>query len=997
MSPLRIIPFDAETWPRLSQLLDNWLELAPEARANWLGSLGPEHEDLLPILRELLTAENAVADASFLNALPAIEGRSEPAVAGFAPDGLVGPYRLIRELGRGGMGVVWLAERADGSIRRPIALKLPMISMQAGMSERFARERDILAKLAHPHIARLYDTGMGAGEQPYLALEYVDGETITAYCDRERHGVKPRLRLFLDVLRAVQYAHTNLIVHRDLKPSNILVTQDGQVRLLDFGIAKLLTEGEAAETELTRIGGRALTPDYASPEQITGEPITTASDVYSLGVVLYELLTGDRPYRLKRDTRGSLEEAIVATDPARPSQMVKGDEKARARGSTAKRLARELKGDLDTIIQKALRKQPIQRYATVDTFAQDIERYLRGEPVLAQGERAWYRVKKFVLRNKLAAASTAAAAVALSIGLGIALWQTHIAVLEKGRADANSSEAQAVNDFLRNDLLAQASPNAQSGPSYKPNPDLTVRAALDRAAARIPGKFGKQPLVEAAVRQTMGDTYKDLGLYPEAQIQTEQALAIRRRLLGEGHPDTLLSMNNLALLHLRQGRYAQAEPLLKVGVETRRRLLGEEHPDTLNSMDNLTELYQRQGKFSQAEALTSRVLDARRRALGAQHPDTLSSMNNLGLLYVYDGKYAEAERLLVAVNNIRPRVLGPEHPNTLVTMNNLAMLYWQQGRYPQSESLFRKVVEVEHRVLGAEHPETLTAINNLSAVYSREGKYGEAETLVNEVLEVRRRVLGDEHPSTLTSMSILAGLARSLGKYEEADRLYTRAWDIDRRTLGANHPNTLSVADNLAVLRRARHAYPAAESLFTKVLEARRTGLGEQHPDTLTTEYHLAELYRDEGQIAQAEELFAKVLETRRRVLGPNHPDTAGAAASLGAVLLLKGKYTDAETRFREALTIQEKTAPDGWVRYQTQSMLGASLAGQGKFTDSEPLLVSGNRGLIERRTTIPFESQSIIKKSAAWMAKAQRDSRARRTSAAGEPDAGYLLASKSR
>src|SRR5882762_5483553 len=321
---------DPESWPTLSRLLDEWLDLPEESRAAWLENLGPEYAGILPVLRKLALSQESVDDDRLLNTLPRMNPPADSGAArhtllpaAFASNALIGPYRLVRELGQGGMGVVWLAERADGEVKRPVALKLPIISLHnRALAERFARERDILAQLTHPHIARLYDAGVTDRGQPYLAIEYVEGEKITGYCEQRGLGLKPRLRLFLQVLRAVQYAHTNLIVHRDLKPANILVTNQGDVRLLDFGIAKLLTGGEANETELTRIGGRALTPDYASPEQIAGNSITTGSDVYSLGVILYELLTGERPYKLKRDTPLSLEEAVLGGDPVRPSQTV---------------------------------------------------------------------------------------------------------------------------------------------------------------------------------------------------------------------------------------------------------------------------------------------------------------------------------------------------------------------------------------------------------------------------------------------------------------------------------------------------------------------------------------------------------------------------------------------------------------------------------------------------------------------------------------------------
>jgi WD40 repeat protein/serine/threonine protein kinase len=431
---------DPQTWPALSQLLDEWLDLPPEGRSSWLENLGPEYGDVLPALRELLATQAMGDTDTFLNVLPALRNAGESATAGFAVGMQIGPYRLVRQLGHGGMGVVWLAERADGALKRPVALKLPMTPLHhAGPSERFARERDILAQLTHPQIARLYDAGMADGGQPYLALEYVDGEAITAYCDRQALGVKARLKLFLDVLRAVQYAHSNLIVHRDLKPSNILVNREGHVRLLDFGIAKLLVEGEAQETELTQAGGRALTPEYASPEQLAGGAVSTASDVYALGVVLYELLTGESPRKRRRGVARVME---AEADVSRPSQAVRDESKSQARALSTKKLAAALKGDLDTIVMRALHNQPADRYPTADTFAQDIERYLNGEPVLARPESRWYRARKFVLRNKLAVGASLLIAASLVAGIVATGWEAQVAVAERGRADAKAKESE---------------------------------------------------------------------------------------------------------------------------------------------------------------------------------------------------------------------------------------------------------------------------------------------------------------------------------------------------------------------------------------------------------------------------------------------------------------------------------------------------------------------------------------------------------------------------
>ena len=541
---------DPATWPTLSKLLDDWLDQPTDARSHWLENLGPEYSDALPALRQLLATQAAAGD-DFLRTLPKFEEPPESSLNVFDPGIEIGPYRLIRELGQGGMGVVWLAERADGEVKRPVALKLPIVSLHnRTLADRFVRERDILAQLTHPSIARLYDAGVTDQGQPYLALEYVEGEKITRYCDQGRLGLEPRLQLFLQVLRAAQYAHTNLIVHRDLKPANILVTSDGEVRLLDFGIAKLLTEGEANETELTRLGGRALTPDYASPEQIAGSTITTAADVYSLGVVLYELLTGTRPYRLKRDTRSGLEDAILEAEPERPSQAAFDQTGAQSRGVTPKRLARGLKGDLDTIALKALSKQPSQRYASADAFAQDIERYLDGEAVLAQPESAWYRTRKFVLRNKLAVASASAIIAALSIGLGVTLWEAHIAQVQ-------TRTAETVQTFLLDIFRANSTEHNDPVKARQ----TTARELLDIGAKKIDGALNDAPDAKLKVVDTLFELYIDLGLHDQAVALGRRRIVLAKSVYGPVHPEVALALIELAS-NSGQSSFANDRPAL---------------------------------------------------------------------------------------------------------------------------------------------------------------------------------------------------------------------------------------------------------------------------------------------------------------------------------------------------------------------------------------------------------------------------------------------------
>ena len=431
---LRLKELSAAEYSRLSALLDLCIDLVPEARGEWLIHLESEDPRSAAMLRKLLSAPGAFESG----ALPetrdiftrhfASLAQAQEVLAGKR----IGPYRILSLLGQGGMGSVWLAERADGLFTRQVALKLvhPVL-IGHGVTERFAREREILASLSHPNIARLLDAGFAEDGQPYLALQYVAGTPITTYCDRARLGVNQRLHLFLQVLNAVRYAHANLVIHRDLKPSNILVTEDGQVQLLDFGIAKLLTEGEGKETALTQLAGRALTPDYAAPEQISGEPITTAADVYALGVMLYELLTGEQPYRLKRDTRGALEEAILQVNPLPPSRVTSSEIAAGARATTANKLARTLKGDLDTIAMKALKKSPTERYATADAFGEDVARFLRGDVVLAQPDSVIYRARKFVFRHRVGFAAASLLILTLAGGLAATTYEAEVASAQR--------------------------------------------------------------------------------------------------------------------------------------------------------------------------------------------------------------------------------------------------------------------------------------------------------------------------------------------------------------------------------------------------------------------------------------------------------------------------------------------------------------------------------------------------------------------------------------
>src|SRR5262245_13887004 len=496
-------PLSTERFRQVNRLLEAAFLLEPSERSAWLESLQGDDAALRPLLADLLARAAVLDEGDFLRPLRAVEANellSEPTEPQHQPGAVLGPYRLERELGRGGMGTVWLAERVDGTLKRKVALKLPHQGLSRSLlAQRLARERDILAGLEHPNIARLYDAGVAEDGQPFLALEYVEGAPIDRYCGERALDLGKRLELFVQVCRAVAHAHAHLVLHRDRKPSNILVTPDGQVRLLDFGVAKLLQEGadRAEETALTRIGGRALTPEYASPEQICRQPLTTASDVYSLGVVLYELLTGQRPYQLKRGSLGELEEAILTTDPARPSRVAAEDTR------------RSLSGDLDTIVLKALPKSPGARYPTVAALLDDIERFRTGLPVLARPDSAWYRLRKLVQRRKLLVVASAAVLAAVLLGAAGALWSARLARLQAARAEDSARESRVEAKVARanQEFLSQI-----FGDAMRKGETAEMRTRLDRARELLRRRYADEPLIHALLLLQLAGRYDELGL-----------------------------------------------------------------------------------------------------------------------------------------------------------------------------------------------------------------------------------------------------------------------------------------------------------------------------------------------------------------------------------------------------------------------------------------------------------------------------------------------------
>jgi non-specific serine/threonine protein kinase/serine/threonine-protein kinase len=689
------------------------------------------------------------------------------------PGAVIGSYHLLEPIGKGGMGEVWLAEQKQ-PVRRRVALKL----IKAGMDtrevvSRFDSERQALALMEHPNIAKVFDAGATPQGRPYFAMEYVTGIPITQYCDKHRMTLRERLELFVHVCDGVQHAHQKAVIHRDLKPSNILVGEvDGkpQPRIIDFGLAKATSQHLTAETLFTRVGAIVGTPGYMSPEQAdsTGVDVDTRTDVYSLGVVLYELLAGALPLEFHNLAFAEILRRLREDEAPRPSTKLRtlggqSGAAAKNRGSELPALARQLRGDLDAIALKALEKERTRRYATPTELAADIGRYLRHEPVMARPASAAHRARKYIRRHRMGVAVAAGlAAVLVSFGV-VQRLQLRRTMRERDRADRIAA-------FMTG-MFKVSDPSAARGNS------ITAREILDKASKEIDTGLSKDPELQAQMMQTMGEVYGSLGLYPQAQSLLTRAVDIRRRVLGPRNPETLTSMSSLGGSLMRQGRYAEADRLERETLDIRRRVLGPEHPDTLRSMNSLDSVLLVAGRYAEAEKLGREALDLERRVLGPEHPDTLGSMTNLAIAFYEDGRYAEAEKLGREALDTKRRVLGPEHPNTLMSMNDLAAVLNNEGRYAEAEKLQRETLKIRRRILGPAHPETLQSINLLANALAGEGRYAEAEKLHREILDIQRRALGPEHPDTASSKYNVGCMLARKGNRDEALSLLREAVD----------------------------------------------------------------------------------------------------------------------------------------------------------------------------------------------------------------------------
>ncbi len=937
-----------ERWRRLSIYLDEALSLDSGERRVWL-----EREVADPELRAKIAELAANADRTggilddaaeaYLDTLLHPEGPADET----APDPAgkrIGPYRIVREVGRGGMGVVFLAERADGQFDQRVALKLIKHGLDTDeISRRFQRERQILAQLEHPAIARILDGGVTDDHRPYFAMEFVDGVPLTRYCDSKKLTIEERLQVFSRVCGAVQYAHGRLVVHRDLKPSNILVSADGELKLVDFGIAKVLSDEDGAPDLTHTDGERPFTPAYASPEQLTGEPVSTATDIYTLGLVLYELLVGRHPFRGAVESDRGIENAILETDPVTPSRAVlkttpeqtgaSSDSPPDADGKapfSASALSRRLAGDLDAIVLTALRKKAAHRYPSVEALGKDIDSHLAHRPIHARRVGVAARAAKFVRRHRLGVAATALVVLSIAAGFIGTVWQARQKALE-------AKKAHQVTAFVTG-LFEAADPARARGE------EITARELVEQGAARLEHELADQPELQAEMDLVLGRINHKLGLSAEALTLLDRSL---ERLQNVDRPEVLrthanaLRTKGAALVQL--GKAEEAEPLLRAAAAEHKKLPESGFDRNLELAEDLDELsiaLISLGRFEEAETAASESFELRLPLLGAHHPGIADSYNNLAVIQRQLGRLAEAEVNYKKALEIRIPTIGREHPDTANTLNNLAALLHYRGRYREAAEMFEELSVINRHLYGESHPKTVGGTNNLAAVLLKLGNFARAEELYEVVLSYWRGTASDQHPNALVTRANLALLYQLRGEARRGEAAATLVVDDSVSVLGGNHPVTAVLTARLASMLRELGHGARAKELILPALENLESAYGPEH---LYVAGGLEELGRIEvelGAASQAEEPLRRAVAIRTSQAGGEAFETLAARAALAAAIRDAGSLAESEQILTADLAIGRGVLPEAHpVLIDLVLELGRTHAASGRLIEAETLL----------------------------------------------------------
>ncbi len=818
-----------ERWQQIKVILDGALERDEPERAGFLEAACQGDDELRREVESLAASEAEIGDFIETPVFRIRLDEVEPLAAGER----IGVWRIVREIGRGGMGAVYLAERADQEFEQRVAIKVVRRGMDTDeIVRRFRSERQILAHLDHPNIATLFDGGTTDDGRPYFVMEYVEGQPIDEFCDQRKLSVRQRLELFREVCSAVHFAHQNLIVHRDLKPGNILVTADGTPKLLDFGIAKLLDPAQEPFA-FTRTELRPMTPEYASPEQVKGEPITTASDVYALGVLLYLLLTGQRPYRSTTDPQ-ALADAICKTEPVRPSTAIARAGDAEAPSTETKLLRRQVAGDLDNIVLMAMRKEPQRRYASVDQLSNDIERHLEGLPVIARKDTLGYRTRKFVGRHKVGV-TLAAAVLLLIVGFGITvtvLWQ---------RAERAREKAQAVSGFLQ-DLFAAPNPKKSHGE------EITVREMLDQGSQKMDRSFTAQPEVRADLMSTIGQAYLSLGEWDEARQSFAVALNLHRKILRRDDPQVVDDLQNLASTLRRLGDDSAAEPLIRQALELQRQRGDTRNIEYARGLANLATLLATKGDFDQAERLYKKALAIKEKLPNVDERDIAISLNNLGKLAHERGDLATAETYYQNSLAIRRKLAkGLPDPDVAVALNNLATVLQDRGNLAGAETAYRESLTLRRKLYSRASPQVAFAFNNLGVLLQARGNLAGAESCLREALSIADQKPNQDNPQRGVYRRNFASLLLSEGKTAEAEAEAREAL----AALRVKSPDPWRIPDAESFLGGCLTAlgrYPEAETLLLESYPLLQKDKGEGAKHAGEARQRIVDLYTAWGK-----------------------------------------------------------------------------------------------------------------------------------------------------
>ncbi len=904
--------FEPGRWTAARALFEELLDLPGAERATRLAGL--EDGELRADVERLLAADS---DAGGFLESPAV------AVAGGLLDGLVeaseprlpdaiGPYRILSRLGRGGMGEVLLGERADGLFEQRVAIKLLRRGMDSDeVLARFSRERRILARLHHPHIARLLDGGAAPDGRPYFVMELVEGEPITAYCRERNLSVEDRLRLVLDACDAVSAAHRSLIVHRDLKPSNVLVSKDGEVKLLDFGIAKLLApdEAESAATE-TRAEARRLTPAYAAPEQVLGEPVTTATDVWALGALLYELLTGTLPQRRDARTAAGLAASVDTETLERPSARVAKAPLASLPAATPsepdrRRLQRRLRGDLDNILQMALRREPERRYGAVAALAEDLRRHLSGRPVRARAVTVGYRLGKFVRRQRIAVAAGALVLLSLVAGLVATIWQARRAEKNAVAATAAARRAEGVTEFLIG-LFEVADPEQASGGS------ITASELLDQAGRRLETELASEPDIQADLLEAVARIDKGLGRLEPAESLAKRSLEIRERIFPAGDAAIGRSLATLGAVKMSKGELDEGEKELSRALPMLEEKEGPDSLATARARSDYGQVLFWKGEVERAEKYERGVYETYRRVLGDDNALTATHLRNLGVLLDDLDRLDEAEKAYRASQAVLTKRLGPDHANLGSSYANLAVLLGRRGKAQEAESLYKRSLEVRRKTLGPNHPMLGQTLQLTGVFYLNQGRLDESEAMYREALALFRAI-NPKHFEVGKCLNGFALIASRRGRHAEAEKTMSEVEALFREVLGEKHPFTWQIRGNRATQIALQGRLEEAERIEREVADKLAELNGKDSGEAVDARSRLGETLRKRGRTDEALPLHRQSLEVVLRLEGETSPGVALERYQLAADLIALGRPEDrAEARrlLDQSLATFEKQSP---------------------------------------------------------------------------------------